>query len=118
MVWYHLVAYLFGGFFLCNAIPHFVAGSMGRPFQSPFANPTGEGLSSSRVNVVWGAFNLAVAYVLFAHVGEFDIKNWQHVAPAFAAMLICALFLAGHMGRFYDGNDPQKAQAELFAKRK
>lgn len=28
---------------------------MGRPFQTPFASPSGKGLSSSRVNVVWGS---------------------------------------------------------------
>jgi hypothetical protein len=33
-------------FFLTNAVPHFVSGVMGYPFQSPFANPPGEGLSS------------------------------------------------------------------------
>ena len=54
----HDVAWFFGGAFLLNAIPHTVAGSMGRPFQSPFATPRGEGLSSSGVNMVNGG-NLA-----------------------------------------------------------
>jgi hypothetical protein len=53
MRWNHYVAYFFGGAFLANAIPHFVAGVMGHPFQSPFAHPPGEGLSSSTVNVLW-----------------------------------------------------------------
>jgi hypothetical protein len=52
MAWLHFVSYLFGGFFLCNAIPHFVSGVTGRPFQSPFAKPPGEGLSSSIINVL------------------------------------------------------------------
>ena len=64
MTWLHDLSYLFGGAFLTNAIPHFVSGVMGRPFQSPFANPPGEGLSSSTINVLWGFFNLAVGYVL------------------------------------------------------
>ena len=51
MDWLHDVSYLFGGAFLSNAIPHFVSGVMGRPFQSPFAKPPGKGLSSSTVNV-------------------------------------------------------------------
>lgn len=59
MEWLHYLAYFGGGAFLTNAIPHFVSGVMGRPFQSPFAKPPGEGLSSSTVNVLWGAFNLA-----------------------------------------------------------
>ena len=50
MRWYHYVAYFFGGAFLANAVPHFVNGVSGRPFQSPFASPPGEGLSSSTVS--------------------------------------------------------------------
>jgi hypothetical protein len=42
---YHVISYFFGGGFLVNAIPHFVSGVTGRPFQSPFATPPGEGLS-------------------------------------------------------------------------
>jgi hypothetical protein len=53
MKWIHYISYLFGGFFLTNAIPHLVSGVMGSPFQSPFAKPPGEGLSSSTVNVLW-----------------------------------------------------------------
>jgi hypothetical protein len=49
MSWYHYVSYFFGGTFLANAIPHFVSGMLGRPFQTPFAKPPGKGLSSSTV---------------------------------------------------------------------
>jgi len=37
MEWIHYVSYFFGGAFLINALPHWVSGIMGRPFQSPFA---------------------------------------------------------------------------------
>jgi hypothetical protein len=47
MRWYHCVSYFFGGVFLANAIPHFVSGMMGRPFQSPFAKPPGMGGGAS-----------------------------------------------------------------------
>jgi len=60
------------GAVLTNAIPHLVSGVMGRPFQSPFAKPPGEGLSSSTVNVLWGFFNLAIGYLLVCRVGDFD----------------------------------------------
>jgi hypothetical protein len=53
--WGQLAAYFFGGAFLTNAIPHFVSGVMGKPFQSPFAKPPGQGHSSSAVNVLWGS---------------------------------------------------------------
>src|ERR1700727_1719943 len=73
--WINYVSYFFGGVFLTNAVPHFVSGLMGRPFQSPFAKPPGEGLSSSTVNVIWGFFNLAVGYLLVCHVGDFDLRS-------------------------------------------
>jgi hypothetical protein len=50
MAWLQLVSYFFGGAFLTDAVPHFVSGVMGEPLQSPFAKPTGKGLSSSTVN--------------------------------------------------------------------
>jgi hypothetical protein len=53
-----------GGAFLANALPQFVNGISGSAFQSPFALPPGEGLSSSTINVLWGLLNLAVAYLL------------------------------------------------------
>ena len=48
-----LIAYFFGGIFLVNSLSHLVSGLQGRAFQTPFANPPGEGLSSSTVNVLW-----------------------------------------------------------------
>src|SRR5271168_5157638 len=47
MRWYHYLAYFFGGAFLANTVPHYVNGISGNAFQSPFASPPGEGLSSS-----------------------------------------------------------------------
>src|SRR5579864_4604621 len=69
------VAHFFGGVFLVNAVPHFVSGVLGRPFPSPFASPPGKGLSSPTVNVLWGAFNFAIAYLLILRVGSFDVRN-------------------------------------------
>ena len=70
MNWLHLVPYLFGGAFLANAVPHLVSGMMGRPFQSPFAKPPGQGFSSSTTNVLWGFFNVLVGYLLVLRVGH------------------------------------------------
>jgi len=107
VIWIHLVSYFFGGAFLANAIPHLVSGQMGRPFQSPFAKPPGEGLSSSRVNVLWGSFNLAVAYALLCQVGKFEMHSLADVAAAAAGGLLISIFSAGHFGRFHGGNDPK-----------
>ena len=103
MPWLDLVSYFFGGAFLANAVPHLVSGVMGRPFQSPFAKPPGEGLSSSTVNVLWGLFNLAVAYVLVCRVGSFSFHNTCHVLILGAGVLVMSLMLARSFGRFHGG---------------
>jgi hypothetical protein len=100
----HDVAYFFGGAFLANAIPHVVSGQMGRAFQSPFARPRGEGLSSSTVNVVWGFFNLLVAYLLLVQVGNFDIRAAEPMVASGLGALVLSLFMAKHFGRFHGGN--------------
>ena len=103
MPWYHYLAYFFGGAFLSNSLPHIGNGVSGRPFQSPFAKPPGQGLSSSTVNVWWGFFNLAVAYLLLCQVGSFDMRSWQHVLTLGAGMLIMSLISAHGFGRFHGG---------------
>lgn len=107
MAWSHYVAHAFAGLFLGNAIPHFVSGVQGRALQSPFARPPGVGLSSSTVNVVWGAFNFAVAYFLLFHVGTFDVRNVAEVAVVAAPALLGSIFLARRFGRFHGGNEPR-----------
>src|SRR5271169_6844568 len=106
MPWYHYLAYFFGGVFLSNAVPHFVSGMMGRPFQSPFAKPPGEGLSSSTVNVIWGFFNMAVGYLLMCRVGEFDLRATDQVVAAGLGVLLMGLMGARAFGRFHGGNSP------------
>jgi hypothetical protein len=100
----HDIAYFFGGLFLANAMPHWIGGLMGRSFQSPFATPRGVGLSSATVNVLWGLFNLAIAWLLIAKVGAFDIRSPEHVAAVGAGMLLISLFAARHFGRFHGGD--------------
>jgi hypothetical protein len=108
MNWLHLTSYFFGGIFLANAIPHFVSGMMGRPFQSPFAKPPGEGLSSSTVNVVWGFFNLVVGYFLVLHVGRFDLRSIRDFLALALGMLLIGVFSARHFGQFHGGNTPER----------
>jgi hypothetical protein len=104
MRWYHYVAYFFGGAFLANFFPHFVNGVSGSPFQSPFAHPPGEGLSSSTVNVAWGLLNLFVAYLLLLRVGKLDLRRWPHFAVVAAGCVLMSLMLAQHFGRFHGGS--------------
>src|ERR1035437_4685663 len=107
MNWLQLVAYFFGGAFLANAVPHFVSGVMGRPFQTPFAKPHGKGLSSSMVNVLWGFANLVIAYLLVLRVGNFDLRSMTCIAPLAAGALIISLFSARHFGEFHGGIAPK-----------
>lgn len=107
MAW-QILSYILGGAFLANAIPHFVSGMMGRPFQSPFAKPPGEGLSSSTVNVLWGFCNIVIGYVLVCRVGTFDLRDTREIAALGAGALAIALFGARHFGRFHGGNQPEK----------
>jgi hypothetical protein len=107
MNWLHDLAYFFGGAFLTNAIPHFVSGVMGRPFQSPFAKPPGEGLSSSTVNVLWGFFNLVVAYLLICRVGDFDLRSWDHAIALGFGILLMGILAARLFGRLHGGNSPE-----------
>jgi hypothetical protein len=102
--WYHFIAYFFGGAFLMNAVPHLVAGVMGSPFQTPFASPPGEGLSSSTVNVLWGMFNLLVAYLLVCRTGKFELRQTRHVAPFALGMLLIAMLSAHAFGRLHGGS--------------
>jgi hypothetical protein len=106
MNWPHDLSCFFGGVFLTNAIPHFVSGVMGQPFQSPFAKPRGQGLSSSTINVLWGFFNLAVGYVLAYRVGEFDLRSTEDVIALGLGILLMALLMARMFGRFHGGNSP------------
>lgn len=104
MEWLLYIFYFFGGAFLSNAIPHFVSGAMGHPFQSPFAKPSGEGLSSSTVNVLWGFANLAIAYLLICRVGDFNLRSVADVAALGLGFLLMGLMGARHFGRFHGGN--------------
>lgn len=101
--WFHLLAWFVGAMFLANMVPHFTQGIAGGPFQSPFATPPGEGLSSATSNVVWGLMNLAVAYVLLGRVGRFDHRNSPHLAAAATGFAMAALLLSRYFGRFHGG---------------
>jgi hypothetical protein len=103
MRWYHYVAWFFGGAFLANTLPHLINGISGNAFQSPFASPPGQGLSSSTVNIVWGFFNLVVAYLLTCRVGSFNLRKTLHALVFGAGFLLMTLMLARAFGRFHGG---------------
>ena len=107
MAWLSFVAYFFGGAFLANAVPHFVSGLMGKAFQTPFAKPPGQGLSSSTVNALWGFCNIVVGYVLVCRVGDFGLRDTGDVVALALGALAIALVSAWGFGRFNGGNHPE-----------
>lgn len=62
---------------MANAVPHFVQGVSGNKFPSPFAKPSGKGLSSPVVNVIWALGNTLIGYVLFqlGHVNSTNLLS-------------------------------------------
>jgi hypothetical protein len=103
MHWYHLVCYFLGGAFLANSLPHLLNGMSGMPFQSPFAKPPGQGLSSPTINVLWGFVNLVIAWVLLCRVGSFSLLNIAHMLIFGIGFLIMSVMLARTFGRYHGG---------------
>ena len=77
---------------------------MGRAFQTPFARPPGQGLSSATVNVGWGAFNIVVAYALVLRIGAFDLRDTRDAVAFGAGMIVIGLLSSRLFGRFHGGD--------------
>ena len=90
MKWYHYIAGFFAGGFLTNAIPHFTHGISGDSFPSPFAHPSGQGLSSPLTNVLWALFNLLVGYLLF-RVSKINSKSKLGLVIFFVGMILISI---------------------------
>jgi hypothetical protein len=92
------LALFFAGAFLCNGIPHLVAGLQGAPFPTPFARPRGVGNSPPVVNFLWGLFNLLVGGWLWS---LYPVRPGPF--PGFVVLvlgaLVLGLYLAWHFGK-------------------
>jgi hypothetical protein len=55
------------------------------------------------VNVLWGAFNLVIGYLLMCRVGTFELRRTKHVLIAGLGALLMALMSSWAFGRFYAG---------------
>lgn len=93
-MWYAYIAHLVAGYFFTNGVPHFVHGISGAPFQSPFASPPGVGLSSPLVNVLWGLFNFAAAYILIMTMRSRVKSPARATQFVFAGILITSIALS------------------------
>ena len=103
MLWFHFPAYFFGGALFANFVPHFVSGVLGRTFPTPFASPPFRGLSSSRVNVLYGLCNLAFAYTLLLHVGDFELRNALHAGAFGLGLTVWSLMITRSLARLQGG---------------
>src|SRR5262252_3988526 len=103
MLWSHFLAYFFAGAFSANFVPHFVSGVLGRMFPTPFASPPFRGPSSSRVNVLYGLGNLAVAYALLSRVGDFESRSVLHVGVFGLGLAAMSLLITRSLARLQRG---------------
>jgi hypothetical protein len=103
MLWFHFAAYFFGGVFFANFVPHFVSGVLGRTFPTPFASPPFRGQSSSRVNVLYGLCNLALAYTLLLRVGDFEPRSALHAGAFGLGLTVWSLMMARSLARLQGG---------------
>ena len=99
MRWFHFLAYFFAGAFFANFVPHFVSGVLGRTFPTPFASPPFRGQSSSRVNVLYALCNLAVAYTLLLHVGDFELRRALHAGAFGLGLAAWSLMMTRSLAR-------------------
>ena len=99
MPWFHFPAYFLAGAFFANFVLHFVSGVLGRTFPTPFASPPFRGPSSSRVNVLYGLCNLAVAYTLLSRVGHFEPRSASHANTFELELAAMSLLITGSLER-------------------
>ena len=99
MEWYAFLAYFGAGLFLANGVPHFVNGTSGKRFQSPFASPPGVGESPPLVNVLWGITNFVIGFLLLYGVGDFEAGLSLDMLTLGLGVLFAGVGLAWYFGR-------------------
>lgn len=91
MEWYHYFAGFWAGAFIGNFIPHFVNGTSGNGFPTPFSKPRGQGLSLPLINVIWGLFNLLIGYVLLC-AGKVSRADNLSLGAFFAGFTLISIY--------------------------
>ena len=110
--WLHYLAYFGGGAFLTNAVPHLVSGVMGRPFQSPFAKPPGEGLFVLDRQCAVGL--LQSGRRIRAGLPRRRFRSARHddaIALGLGTASVRPRSRRGIFGRFHGGNTPRQGGA-------
>jgi hypothetical protein len=99
MPWRDVAACFFGGVFLANFFPHFIAGMSGARFYTPFATPPFRGLSSPVVNMLYALFNLAMAYALLVVIGSLEPQQIPNVGVSAAGFGLASISIARSVTR-------------------
>jgi hypothetical protein len=86
------------GAFLCNAVPHLVAGVQGNLFPTPFATPRGIGDSSSGINFLWGFANFVAGTILLSRHPVTMGLNIHFLALLLGAFVM-GVFASQHFGK-------------------
>ena len=110
MPWHDVAACFFGGVFLANFSPHFIAGMSGVRFYTPFATPPFRGLSSPVVNVLYALLNLAIAYTLLVVVGSLELGHGPHLAISAAGFGLWSVLVARSVTKLR-GDSPSRPAA-------
>jgi hypothetical protein len=95
-----VVLFAVAGLAFLNGMPHFVAGSAGRVFRTPFGR-----YSSPRTNLVWGMVNFLVAIgLLFGRIA-FAPPTTADVVWFVVGALVAILLFAFRAADFFDDRD-------------
>lgn len=93
---YYLMTFIAGAF-LCNSIPHLVAGLRGVRFPTPFSRPSTVGNSSPLANFYWGALNFILGMIiLYYNPVELGANG------GFMAMLLGGLAVGTYLSMHFD----------------
>jgi hypothetical protein len=93
MQWYHYFSGFWAGMFLANFVPHYIKGTAGDPFPTPFSKQHGKSLSSPLVNVLWGLLNLVIGCLLF-RIGRVSADNSLSALICFSGFTCISIFNA------------------------
>lgn len=93
MEWYNYLSAFWAGMFLANFVPHFVQGICGNKFPTPFAKPSGQGLSLPSTNIYWALTNLVIGFILF-QAAKISSNNFWSFFVFFAGVATISLYLS------------------------
>lgn len=102
VLYFTLLQQFFAGAFLCNSVPHLVAGLQGRKFPTPFSIPATIGYSSALTNVLWGLLNGVVGLLLLDATPLTVGLNAGSISALLGAAGV-GIFVAMHFGRVTAG---------------